>query len=106
MENHKLVMCFNILLKLLPILMRNLIFFMHTSLDGIVAGLNGELDWLKLDEDMPKFLLENAICGYKHYKFIQKFQARQNLEYYSISVCFLVKQYGIKQQVCILESHL
>ena len=32
--------------------MRNLIFFMHTSLDGFVAGPNGELNWLKLDEDM------------------------------------------------------
>ena len=32
--------------------MRNLIFFMHISLDGFVAGPNGELNWLKLDEDM------------------------------------------------------
>src|SRR3978361_143822 len=32
--------------------MRNLIFFMHTSLDGFVAGLNGEMDWIKVDETM------------------------------------------------------
>jgi dihydrofolate reductase len=43
--------------------MRNLIFFMHTSLDGFVAGLNGEMDWIKLDEDMFDFvatMTENA----------------------------------------------
>jgi dihydrofolate reductase len=36
--------------------MRNLIFFMRTSLDGFVAGLNGEMDWIKLDDVMFDFV--------------------------------------------------
>jgi dihydrofolate reductase len=36
--------------------MRNLIFLMHTSLDGFVAGPNGEMDWIKLDEELFDFV--------------------------------------------------
>lgn len=36
--------------------MRNLIFFMHTSLDGFVAGPNGEMNWIKVDEEMFDFV--------------------------------------------------
>ena len=32
--------------------MRKIISFMHVSLDGYVAGPNGELDWVKVDEEM------------------------------------------------------
>lgn len=32
--------------------MRKLHLFMHTSLDGYVAGLNGEMDWILIDESM------------------------------------------------------
>ena len=32
--------------------MRKLISFMHISLDGFVAGPNGELDWAKVDEEI------------------------------------------------------
>src|SRR5215510_13422972 len=32
--------------------MRNVISFMHISLDGFVAGPNGELDWVKVDEEI------------------------------------------------------
>jgi len=32
--------------------MRKIISFMHVSLDGFVAGLNGELDWVKVDEEI------------------------------------------------------
>src|SRR6186713_1106599 len=32
--------------------MRKIISFMHISLDGFVAGLNGELDWAKVDEEL------------------------------------------------------
>src|SRR6187402_2736356 len=32
--------------------MRKIISFMHTSLDGFVAGPNGELDWAKVDEEI------------------------------------------------------
>ena len=32
--------------------MRKIIAFMHLSLDGFVAGLNGEMDWIKVDEEI------------------------------------------------------
>ncbi|MEO7265598.1 MAG: dihydrofolate reductase family protein [Ferruginibacter sp.] len=32
--------------------MRKLISFMHISLDGFVAGLNGELDWVNINEEI------------------------------------------------------
>jgi dihydrofolate reductase len=32
--------------------MRNIISFMHISLDGFVAGPNGELNWAKVDEEL------------------------------------------------------
>ena len=32
--------------------MKKLVLFMHTSLDGFVAGKNGELDWIKVDEEI------------------------------------------------------
>ncbi len=32
--------------------MRKIISFMHISLDGFVAGINGEMDWIKVDEEI------------------------------------------------------
>lgn len=32
--------------------MRNIISFMHISLDGFVAGPNGEMNWIKVDEEL------------------------------------------------------
>jgi dihydrofolate reductase len=32
--------------------MRKIISFMHISLDGFVAGLNGEINWVKVDEEI------------------------------------------------------
>ncbi|MDI1321919.1 MAG: dihydrofolate reductase family protein [Algoriphagus sp.] len=32
--------------------MKKIISFMHISLDGFVAGPNGELDWVKIDEEI------------------------------------------------------
>jgi len=32
--------------------MRKIFSFMHISLDGFVAGLNGEMDWIKVDEEI------------------------------------------------------
>jgi dihydrofolate reductase len=32
--------------------MKKIISFMHISLDGFVAGLNGEMDWIKVDEEI------------------------------------------------------
>lgn len=35
--------------------MRKIILFMHTSLDGFVAGPNGEMDWINVDEKMFEY---------------------------------------------------
>jgi dihydrofolate reductase len=32
--------------------MRKIISFMHISLDGFVAGVNGEMNWIKIDEEL------------------------------------------------------
>jgi dihydrofolate reductase len=32
--------------------MRPLVSFMHVSLDGFVAGPNGEMDWIKVDDEI------------------------------------------------------
>jgi dihydrofolate reductase len=32
--------------------MRTLVSFMHVSLDGFVAGPNGEMDWIKVDDEI------------------------------------------------------
>lgn len=32
--------------------MRKIISFMHISLDGFVAGVNGEMNWIKVDEEI------------------------------------------------------
>jgi dihydrofolate reductase len=36
--------------------MRKIISFMHVSLDGFVAGLNGELDWVKIDQEIFEYV--------------------------------------------------
>jgi dihydrofolate reductase len=36
--------------------MRKIISFMHISLDGFVAGLNGELNWVKVDEEIFDYI--------------------------------------------------
>jgi dihydrofolate reductase len=36
--------------------MRKIISFMHISLDGFVAGLKGEMDWIKVDEEIFDFV--------------------------------------------------
>jgi dihydrofolate reductase len=57
--------------------MRNLIFFMHTSLDGFVAGLNGEMDWINLDDAMFDFVAtmtdqaDTALYGRVTYEMMQ-----------------------------------
>ena len=32
--------------------MRKIISFMHLSLDGFVAGLKGEMDWIRVDDEI------------------------------------------------------
>jgi dihydrofolate reductase len=59
--------------------MRNLIFFMHTSLDGFVAGLNGEMNWIKVDEAMFDFVAtmtsqsDTALYGRVTYEMMQSY---------------------------------
>jgi dihydrofolate reductase len=36
--------------------MRKIILSLHTTLDGFVAGPNGEMDWIKLDDEMFEFV--------------------------------------------------
>ncbi len=38
--------------------MRNVVLFMHISLDGFAAGPNGELDWISYDEELEKYAEE------------------------------------------------
>jgi dihydrofolate reductase len=59
--------------------MRNLIFFMHTSLDGFVAGPNGEMNWIKVDEEMFDFVAtmtdqaDTALYGRVTYEMMQSY---------------------------------
>ena len=59
--------------------MRNLIFFTHTSLDGFVAGLNGEMDWINFDDAMFDFVAtmtdkaDTALYGRVTYEMMQSY---------------------------------
>ena len=59
--------------------MRKLIFFMHTSLDGFVAGLHGEMDWIKVDDSIFDFVstmtdqADTALYGRVTYKMMQSY---------------------------------
>ena len=59
--------------------MRNLIFFMHTSLDGFVAGINGEMDWINVDDAMFDFVAtmtdeaDTALYGRVTYEMMQSY---------------------------------
>jgi dihydrofolate reductase len=59
--------------------MRNLIFFMHTSLDGFVAGPNGEMNWIKLDDELFDFVAtmtanaDTALYGRVTYEMMQSY---------------------------------
>ncbi len=57
--------------------MRKLLFFMHTSLDGFVAGLNGEMDWINIDDAIFDFVAtmtnkaDTALYGRVTYEMMQ-----------------------------------
>ena len=59
--------------------MRNLIFFMHTPLDGFVAGLKGELDWANIDDELFDFVAtmtdtaDTALYGRVTYEMMQSY---------------------------------
>jgi dihydrofolate reductase len=43
--------------------MRKIISFMHISLDGFVAGPNGEMDWIKVDEEIFDYVGQRISQG-------------------------------------------
>lgn len=59
--------------------MKNLIFFMHTSLDGFVAGMKGELNWVKINEEIFDFVAtmtekaDTALYGRVTYEMMQSY---------------------------------
>jgi len=59
--------------------MRKLIFFMHTSLDGFVAGLNREMDWIKVDDAIFDFVgtitdqADSALYGRITYQMMESY---------------------------------
>lgn len=59
--------------------MRKLVLFMHTSLDGFVAGPKGEMDWIKADEEMFEFAnrrtdrSDTALYGRVTYEMMQAY---------------------------------
>ncbi|MEI6488816.1 MAG: dihydrofolate reductase family protein [Bacteroidota bacterium] len=59
--------------------MRKLIVFMHISLDGFVAGMNDELDWIHVDEDIFDFVAtmtnqsDTALYGRITYEMMQNY---------------------------------
>lgn len=52
---------------------------MHTSLDGFVAGVNGEIDWVKLDDALFDFVAtmtdqaDTALYGRVTYEMMQSY---------------------------------
>lgn len=59
--------------------MRKLIFSMHTSLDGYVAGLKGEMDWINFDDELFDFVdtitakADTALYGRVTYELMQNY---------------------------------
>ncbi|MGZ4089232.1 MAG: dihydrofolate reductase family protein [Bacteroidia bacterium] len=59
--------------------MRNLTFFMHTSLDGFVAGLKGEMGWINVNEEIFDFVAtmtgkaDAALYGRVTYEMMQAY---------------------------------
>lgn len=59
--------------------MRKLIFFMHVSLDGYVAGINEEMNWINVDESIFDFVAtmtdqaDTALYGRVTYEMMQSY---------------------------------
>jgi hypothetical protein len=45
--------------------MGNIVLFMHQSLDGFAAGLNGEMNWIHVDDEIFDF--EGSRKPTRHY---------------------------------------
>ena len=59
--------------------MRKIISFMHISLDGFVAGPNGEMDWITVDEEIFNYVgkriseTDTAIYGRVTYQMMENY---------------------------------
>lgn len=59
--------------------MGKIISFMHISLDGFVAGPNGEMDWIKINEEIFDFVSkristgDTAMYGRKTYEMMESY---------------------------------
>ena len=59
--------------------MRKLVSFMHVSLDGFVAGLNGEMNWIKVDAEIFDYVgqmidqSEMAVYGRVTYQMMEAY---------------------------------
>lgn len=59
--------------------MRNIISFMHISLDGFVAGPKGEMNWIKVDEELFDYVAkrigetDTALYGRVTYDMMQSY---------------------------------
>jgi len=57
--------------------MGSLVSFMHVSLDGFVAGQNGEMDWIHVDDEIFEFAAkrisatDSALYGRKTYEMME-----------------------------------
>jgi dihydrofolate reductase len=67
------------MISLKKITMSRIISFMHTSLDGFIAGPNGEMDWIIVDEDIFDFVgdrtnqSDTALYGRKTYEMMDAY---------------------------------
>jgi dihydrofolate reductase len=59
--------------------MRRLVVFMHTTLDGFVAGPNGEMDWIKVDSEIFEYagqqtdMADTALYGRVTYQMMEAY---------------------------------
>ncbi len=59
--------------------MRKIISFMHVSLDGFVAGPNGEMDWIKVDQEIFDYVgkriseSDTSLYGRVTYKMMESY---------------------------------
>lgn len=59
--------------------MRNLVYFMHSSLDGFVAGSNGEMNWITVDDEIFDFVttmtdqVDTALYGRVTYQMMEAY---------------------------------
>ena len=59
--------------------MRRLVLFMHVSVDGFVAGPNGEMDWIHVDEEMFGYAgqqtdnADSALYGRKTFEMMDSY---------------------------------